>query len=594
MFRRLAVVIRAWTTRRLLWLWFFAYACVLTSGWLAPVSATDTYFECPRFLLPADAFNPATDRIGGQSRIKHLRDVRSLIVRDGVGSYGDLFSSRLTVRENLNDVKRSLNDLPSLESIYLGGYHNPVAFRRVCSQLPGIRVWHLDLNGGRLASKLFLLLATLTLGGAVLQQSQALFSLPQGRTFPRYVVPHLLVPLTISAAGIGAATLVAGKFGNDYWTSAALQVFAWGVWSAFTFRVLSFPAIRRRLRSSAPNPGDLPAITLRPVGGQIGGAVLLTALALCCVTFIARPFVLESYLLGELPWLTAGFLLTGGILGGAVAVRMPDHCVAMSEAGATPILSLQDMEKRRVERGVLPIHFERRLDRLRGPSWLPQWLWQIRAIHAGNPDVLMPVVVRIVAPIVLVVLLHYFWPSSLFPWPSRLFSTLLVGLLLAAGWLISLSHIFSNWWQRRKTFSVQLLYPWTRGQLARAAFVAYVLDVLGILAVLFAALKFCDVALQWRLGMPVIRLGSMAIALAAALFITGGLWLLTLRHRMLASFLAIGGVLLLFVAMTIAGRLVLDHESHWRIALPFAFLSCVFGFDAWRRWMRSEWGLLGP
>jgi hypothetical protein len=218
---------------------------------------------------------------------------------------------------------------------------------------------------------------------------------------------------------------------------------------------------------------------------------------------------------------------------------------------------------------------------------LPQWLWQIRAIHAGNPDVLMPVVVRIVAPIVLVVLLRDYGPS-------RLFSTLFVGLLLAAGWLISLSHMFSNWWQRRKTFSVQLLYPWTRGQLARAAFVAYVFDVLGILAVLFATLKFCDVALQWRLEMPVIRLGSLAIALAAALLVTGGLWLLTLRHRMLASFLAVGGMLLLCAAMTVAGRLVLNHESPWRVALPFVLVAWLFGLDAWRRWMKTEWGLFGP
>jgi hypothetical protein len=358
--------------------------------------------------------------------------------------------------------------------------------------------------------------------------------------------------------------------------------------------VLALPGPPFGSRQSAGSKVDPSGARLPVAGGQIGGAVLLGATTVCCGIFIVRPYVLESFLLGELPWLAAGFLLTGAILGVAVAMRMPAYCVAASEAGATPILSLQDVEKRRVARGVLPIRFERRLDRLRGPSRLPQWLWQIRAIHAGNPDVLMPVVVRIVAPIVLVVLLDHFWPSSLFPWPSRLFSTLLVGLLLAAGWLISLSHIFSNWWQRRKTFSVQLLYPWTRGQLARAAFVAYIFDVLGILAVLFATLTFCDVALRWRLEMPVIRLGGLAIALAAALLVTGGLWLLTLRHRMLASFLAVGGVLLLFAAMTMAGRLVLDHESHWRIALPFAFLSCLFGFDAWRRWMRSEWGLFGP
>jgi len=583
--RRLAAVTRAWTTRRLLWLWIFAYACVLTNAFLWPVSPKDTYFQCPEFLLPSDAVDLATELVGSDGQPRSVQN-RALIVRPGVGSYAYRLRGSAN-RDNVDAVRRALNDLPNLERIYVGGYNDAVQFQRVRQRLPGIRVWHLELNGGRLASMLFLLLVTLILGGAVLQQSQAFFSLSQARIFPRYVAPHLLFLGMISGVEILVATLIAGNYGDDLWAAAAVQVFAWGAWSAFDFRVLALPGSPFGSRRFARIAGNRPAARTQVAWSQFGGAVLLAAATVCCGIFIARPYVLESYLLGELPWLTAAFLLTGAILGGAVALRMSAYCVTMSEAGATPILSLQDVEKRRVEHGVLPIRFERRLDRLRRQSRLPQWLWQIRAIHAGNPDVLMPVVVRIVAPIVLVVLLRDYWPSGLF-------ATLLVGLLLAAGWLISLSHIFSNWWQRRKTFSVQLLYPWTRGQLARAAFAAYAFDALGILAVLFATLTFCEVALRWRLEMPVIRLGSLAIALAAALFLTGGLWLLTLRHRMLASFLAVGGVLLLCAAMTVAGRLVMDHESHWRIALPFVFLSCVVGFDAWRRWMRSEWGLFGP
>ena len=297
--------------------------------------------------------------------------------------------------------------------------------------------------------------------------------------------------------------------------------------------------------------------------------------------------MLESYLLGELPWVTAAFLLTGAILGGAVALRMSAYCAAVSEAGATPILSLQDVEKRRVEHGVLPIRFERRLDRIRGPSRLPQWLWQIRAIHAGNPDVLMPVLVRIVAPIVLVVVLRSYLPSGLF-------ATLLVGLLLAAGWVISLSHIFSNWWQRRKTFSVQLLYPWTRGQFALRGLRRVRLRRVGS-----SGGALCDAEVLRRgPSVAVTTAGDSAgrrrHCVAAALLVAGGLWLLTLRHRMLASFLALGGVLFLCAAMAAAGQLILDHATPWRVALPFAFACCVLGFDAWRRWMRSEWGLFGP
>ena len=177
------------------------------------------------------------------------------------------------------------------------------------------------------------------------------------------------------------------------------------------------------------------------------------------------------------------------------------------------------------------------------------------------------------------------------PDSSRIYSTAFVLLFLGGGWLIALSHTFSNWWQRRKTFSEQLLYPWTRRQLVRSAFVAYVCDALGILAVLFTTLIFCAVALVWPLVLRTILSGALAIVLAAALLITGGLWLLTLRHRPLASFLAVIGVLLL---MTLGMSFLQSGKSLWRIALLFALVAWIFGLDAWRRWMKTEWGLFGP
>ncbi len=583
MLRRLAVVTRAWTTGRLLWLWFFAYACVVTSGFLRPISPNDTYFECPRFLLPADAVNPATDLSFPRNQPSALRNIRALIVRDGNGSY----AYRLPATgpwDNVSVVNRSLGQLPALDSLYVGDYNGPEAFRRLCAQFPGIHVWHLDLNGGRLASTFFLLLATLTLGGAVLQQTQALLSLPLARTVPGFLGPHLVVPLAITVAGIALTSYVARSFGADFWATIAVQVFAWGVWSAFEFRIVSLPKSPWRRRHSDRSDGNSSVTAER--ASSWGGALLLLGIAICLVIFIAHPYVLESYLRGELPWLDAGFLVMGVALAGAAVMLLPTFCVAMNETGVTAILSLQDLEKRRGAHGVLPVRFERRVDRLRRPARWPEWLWRIRAIHAGNPDVLMPVVVRIVGPIVVVVALNSYAQS-------HLFSTIFAGLLLAAGWLISLSYIFSNWWQRRKTFCVQLLYPWTRGQLIRSVFAAYVFDSLGILLVLFATLRFCELSLAWHLPMPLIGHSVLGIALAAALFITGGLWLLTLRHRMLASFLALGGVLFLCAAMTAAGRLILEHESEWRIALPFAFVSCVLAFDAWRRWMKNEWGLFG-
>jgi hypothetical protein len=212
---------------------------------------------------------------------------------------------------------------------------------------------------------------------------------------------------------------------------------------------------------------------------------------------------------------------------------------------------------------------------------------------------LVPVVVRIVVPVLLVVGLQYF--LIIVPAPnlvegflfSRMFATAFVLLFLGAGWLIALSHTFSNWWQRRKVFSVELLYPRTRRQLAQSAFAAYVCDALGILAVLFTTLIFCAVALVWPLGMRAIWSGTLVIVLAAALLITGGLWLLTLRHRLLAGFLGVVGVLLLIWAMIWGVLLLRDGTSLWQVALPFALVACLFCLDAWRRWMKTEWGLFG-
>jgi hypothetical protein len=221
---RLAAVTRAWITRRLLWLWIFAYACVFTGAFLWPVSPQDTYFPCPEFLLPSDAVDLATDLVGSDNQRRSLQS-HALIVRPGVGSYAYRLRGSAN-RDNVDAVRASLNDLPNLERIYLGGYHHAVQFQRVRDQFPGIRVWHLELNGGRLASTLFLLLATLTLGGAVLQQSQAFFSLSQARIFPRYIAPHLLFVGMISGLGIIVATLIAGLYGDDLWAAAAIQAFA--------------------------------------------------------------------------------------------------------------------------------------------------------------------------------------------------------------------------------------------------------------------------------------------------------------------------------------------------------------------------------
>jgi hypothetical protein len=240
LFRRLAVVIRAWTTRRLLWLWFFAYACVLASGYLRPISPGDAYFDRRlNYLSPVGKGVPPAGTVVDQS----------LVLMDADEVRGWTVSKIRQLR---------------IERVFVGGVRDDLTgFRKVCDSLPGVPVWHWELNGGRLASLVFLLLATLTLGGAVLQQTQAVFSLPHARTIPGFAVPHLLIPLAIAAAGIVAASFIARAFGADFWSTAAVQVFAWGVWSAFQFRALSLPRLPWRRRRASHVASDPPAATER-------------------------------------------------------------------------------------------------------------------------------------------------------------------------------------------------------------------------------------------------------------------------------------------------------------------------------------------
>jgi hypothetical protein len=230
---RLAVVLRAWATRRLLWVWLAAYACVITSSYLWPWTPLDAYFECPSWALPRGVSANIPWRGTGEPSVLLGQDDRV-----GPTNTRDVVVKGPIV--NLPRFKQSIRKYwPALERLFVGGYRDdPVGFRRLCQALPEVRVWHLDLNAGRLASTVFLLFVTLLLGGAVMQQTTATFSLASARLYPQFVVPHLIPPLTICVAGIAAASFISSRYGSNIWATAAVQVFAWGVWSALEFRLL--------------------------------------------------------------------------------------------------------------------------------------------------------------------------------------------------------------------------------------------------------------------------------------------------------------------------------------------------------------------
>jgi hypothetical protein len=573
--KRLAAVVRAWVTRRLLWIWLFAYACVLTSAYFWPVRPRDNYFECPRWSLPAKVIDSqiAVRQFEGEAQLSVLTSARSLIARRQTSGAADM-----------RRVKASVGYMPQLEAIFAGNFHDdPAGFRHLREMVPEIRVWHLDFNVGRLASLVFLLLATLTLGGAVVQQTSAMLSVPQAQLYPRYPIVHLAIPLTICVAGIGAASRIAGGYGSNFWAAASIQTLGWGFWAALEFLWLP---VRRSLSGAwtAGREVRAAATDFRSRGIEVAAVVVLLAAAYLIASHL---YVVESFLLGELPWLNAAFIAVGAVLGGAALASAPRFVVELAESGVAPVLSMQDVEKRRPV-AVLTSPFRGSSFRLRRPKAGPTWWWRIHAMQAGNPDLFYPVLVKFIAPIAVLAICEESFALGIF-------ARLLVLLLATVGSIAGLSSCFSIWWQRRKAFSSELLYPWTRRQLTLAAFAAYGLDVVGVLLI-WPAVAACAGALDWHVGSRDMLLAVLMVVAAISALAAGGLWLLTLRHRLLASFIAFVAVVIVVTCVAFEWPTVVWRNGHMLStgALPYALATVLFGIAAYRRWTRSEWGLFGP
>jgi hypothetical protein len=558
----------------LLWLWAFAYVCVVTSAFFWPVTPRYNYFECTRWMLPEDATELETRFTGSARDQRHFtapQGARSLVVPHG---------------GRIDAAQSAIRHLPNLQTVFVGEFHDdPAGFRRFCQALPGIRVWHLEFNGSRLASTIFLLLATFILGGAVVQQTSAILSLPWSRLYPRFAVPHVIVPIAICIAGVIAESWIARGYGTDFWAAASLQTLGWGVWGTLEF--LWVP--RRRdawpARTTGAEYGAVSTFRAR----LIEGAALVVLAGGVCYLLFARLYVLESFLLGELPWLTGGLFAAGAALSAAAIAAAPRFVVELGEAGIAPVLSMQDVEKRRPV-SALSSPFRRRLSHLKQPRSGATWRWRIHAIQSGNPDSFFFLLRTVVLPIAVVVIFARVFRLGFF---LGAFTLTWVALFLFA----ALSNCFWIWWQRRKTFTVQLLYPWTRRELTLATFAAFGLHVAGVLAMLFVAVVISVLACNEQWGRQILHIGPLTVTVAASLLITGGLWLLTLQHRLLAGFLGFAGVVLVIActSLQLSALFFTDTGYVLTVGVLFNALVAVFiGLLAYRRWMRAEWGLFGP
>ena len=259
----------------------------------------------------------------------------------------------------------SIHAIPTLRRLFVGGYRDdPANFRRLCAALPAVRVWHTEMDQGRVAAAGFLLLVLLTVCAGPTAQVVASFSLPDARLFPNFCRAHVLVPLGIGAAGFFWQTLIAGRFGAAYWAVLSIQVFVAGLWASIATVGVSFPRIPwpPGLRGRAETRGE-GAMTSLPAAALIR-IVLLLLLVTTYLTVGLHPYVAESFLLGELPWTNFGLLLIGVALIGTTGVLLRRLNVSLNEAGVAPEMSWSEAERPSQRTGLASRGQQRRLARL--------------------------------------------------------------------------------------------------------------------------------------------------------------------------------------------------------------------------------------
>ena len=132
--------------------------------------------------------------------------------------------------------------------------------------------------------------------------------------------------------------------------------------------------------------------------------------------------------------------------------------------------------------------------------------------------------------------------------------------------------------------------------MALAAFAAYALDAVGVVVMLLATVAAVPVALGWHWANYQALVSVLMVFVATALLVSGSLWLLTLRHRLLASLLAFLGIASVVACLSYEWRTVNMMDARYMLSvgvLPYLLFAYLLGMSAYRRWMRGEWGLYG-
>ena len=188
---------------------------------------------------------------------------------------------------------------------------------------------------------------------------------------------------------------------------------------------------------------------------------------------------------------------------------------------------------------------------------------------------------------------------------SRIKPEFAVGLTAYVAMFLIMRHSLS-WWQRRRCFQRELLYPWTRSELTGAVFAAQAWEMFTMAAACGLFAFGIAIWLKAALTAAVVLASIMVLLSVSALLTVLSAWVLTFRYALaaglvafiilLASLLGAGGI----IGGFLSGFSPTSRDVNWS-QLPLALwtvagvvliVSYVIARLAQRRWRNCEWALI--
>lgn len=506
---------------------------------------------------------------------------------------------QLSPKSELNrQAVEAIREISTLQQIFVGGYEESQSqFRELTHELSHVRVWHRRFSVNRIFVSACLLYALLAVGAAVLTQVQSTFVVPQSRLWPNYVKAHIAVPVLI---GVGAIVLLstAATFSGVHFKAVFSAQFAIsGMMILLSFTQQAFPQFGLRSKTSSSQlSSGVPSKTI----SQFFGMALLLLFFGGFLWAYQFPYMLESFVLGEMPGVELTLFLGGLALAALSAPLVTRFCVGATEAGLSPLLTFADMQRRqwRTIQAKIPFHLAAVEP---ASSDAVRWRRWVSLLRAGNPNFLYKTIFASAWIVLIWIVAEALIPAQLGFIPSEAFTNTFRGGIIGGSIVLSLQSALV-WWQRRRTFQVELLRPWTRRQLMSAVFAGVAADLALSLTFVFVVFLILNGSQGW--GFSTTSVVAIAFAGLAiwALLAAGVFALMTVRHGLLAFLIGYAGcvgVAILMALLIGALRRGADVQASLPLTLPIVAATAILftmplAYLAYRRWMRMEWAMIAP